>query len=400
MDEAISELVRLRDPVGVLSVYVDIDPGAEAHPRPTWQIELDNGITGIEHALRAEGDRGRKAAFSERLRALEPELAGLVDPRAFGRGRTLFAAVGSGAIRKFALQTPLPTNATFGGLAHVIPLLRVDDGLPRAIVLVGHDRVRVLEAALGSVRELESLDVEAVVYDHAERKGPVASNPLRRQKAVAQRERWEKHVEADHHRRLSRVSAHLSRLAHERGWKLGVVAGDPRGANQVVAALEAAHVLTEVDDRDLVDVSPARAQEELDPLLKTAADRRNLWLAERARDAAAAGGPGAAGLASVVAALEQGLVEELVLDGERQMEGGITADGRLAPAEAGISVDPQFADRLVAGAVTTAAGVSVVGGAIAAALADVDGVAAILRTAGAGRKPLLGSEQAHEQRDG
>ncbi|HVM57288.1 MAG TPA: VLRF1 family aeRF1-type release factor [Gaiellaceae bacterium] len=379
MDASVAELARMHDEVGVLSIYVGIDPAAEASAEPEWRIRVDNDLRAIRARVVDEHDHGRRVAVEARLAALAPAVDRLADPTAPGRGRALFAGVASGEVRTVGLQAGLPSEATLGPLAHVTPLLRADDGHPRGLVLAGRDAVRVLEARAGRAEELAAYDVESVVWDHAEKKGPVASNPGRGQKSITQRERWDRHLEADHHRRLTAAAAGLRRLAAERGWELAVLAGDPRGTEPLREALAAAGVEVEPVERDLIDLEPAHALAHVSPALEAAAARRDLALVQHARDAAAAGGRGAAGLEDVLAALELGLVERLLLDGDREPAGAVTADGRLVAAGEGLPADPQFADRLVLRAVETAARPTVVGGAAAAALADAGGVAAILR---------------------
>ena len=376
---SVGELLGMRDEVGMLSIYVGIDPAAQASAEPEWRIRVDNDLRAIRARVREEHDHRRRAAVEARLAALAPAIDELADPTAPGRGRALFAGIASGDVHTLSLQAELPSEATLGPLAHVIPLLRVDDGHPRGLVLVGRDTVRVLEARGGSAEELAAYDVEPVVWDRAEKKGPVASNPLRAQKSVAQRERWERHLEADHHRRMKATAAGLRRLAAERGWELAALAGDPRATEQLRVVLTAAGVEIESLERDLIELEPMHALAQLSPVLEAATARRDLALVQQARDAAAAGGRGAAGLESVLAALDQGLVERLLLDGDRDHARALTVDGRLVADETELTPDPQFADRLVLRAIETAARPTVVGGAAAAALADADGIAAILR---------------------
>lgn len=341
----IEDVFRLRDPLGVLSVYVGVDPHAESH-RPPWQIQLDNDVRAIRQHVRAGRDHAYRVAVEERLTALESALERLVDPTAPGRGRALFAAVGSGETHMFSLQEELPTRAVLGELAHVLPLLRADDGRPRVLVLLGRDAVRVLESRAGRVDELRAFDVEPVVSDRAEQKR-------------------ERHVEADHHRRLAAAASQIERLADARGWELGVVCGDPRGAELLADTLDRAGVPVEPVDRDLVDRSPAHALAELSPALAALAAERDLALAHAALDAAAAGGRGAAGLTPVLAALDASRVDHLVIDGERV--------GALDPG------DPELAERVAQHAHDTGARITAVSGDAAAALAPVNGVAAILR---------------------
>jgi len=365
----IDDLLRLRDDVGVLSFYVGIDPALEARPRPPWQIQLEKDTRAIRKRLRAEHRHARRVAVEERLTALGPVLAELVDSSGSGRGRALFAGVASGEMQSFNLQVELGTEAILADVPHVFPLLRAGDGRPRAVVLLGRDSVRVIEARLGRAQELRKLDVEAVVYDRAEKKGPAASNPFRGQKSVAQRERWARHVEADHRRRLAAAAEEIGRLVRARGWTLGVVAGDPRGARLLAETLERAGVPAELVDRDLVDATPAHALAELAPVLAAAAERRDAALVRSAIDAAAAGGHGASGLKDVLAALEASRVERLLLDGDRPPTGPVDSDGPR---------DPLFADRLVLRAHDTGARVTVVGGEASAAF-ERAGVAALLR---------------------
>jgi Bacterial archaeo-eukaryotic release factor family 10 len=378
--QLIGELLNLRDPVGVLSVYVGMDPAAEAHPRSAWQIRVDNDLRAIRRRLRVKGDHADRRTFEERLAALAPALAEMSDAATSGRGRALFAGIRSGVVHRFTVQTGFPTEASLGEIAHVIPLLRADDGHPRVIILVGRDTVRVLEARLGRADELRAFDVEPIVYDGAERKGPTASNRLRGQKVSTQRERWERHVEADHRRRLAGVGHRVARLAARRRWELGVVAGDPRTAEALVAILGDAGVESGLIELDIVGLSPTRAVEELAPVLDAAASRRNLALVKRARDGAAGGGRGAVGLDAVLERLEEGLVERLLLDGERPLRGAVARGGGLVVAGREHPPDPQFGDRLVVRAFETGARTFVLTGAAAAALADVEGVAAVLRS--------------------
>jgi len=379
-DPLIRDLLNLRDDVGVLSVYVGVDPAAEAHPRSAWQIRVDNDLRAIHRRVRMEGDHADWRALEKRLAALAPALAEMSDAAASGRGRALFAGIRSGVVHRFAVQTAFPTEASLGEIAHVIPLLHADDGHPRVMILVGRDRVRVLEARLGRADELRAFDVEPIVYEGAERKGPTAPNPLRAQKVSTQRERWQRHVEADHRRRLARVGDRVARLAAQRRWELGVVAGDPRAAEALLEILGNAGVESGLIERDIAELSPARAMEELTPVLDAGASRCNLALVKRARDGAAGGGRGAVGLEAVLGRLGEGLVERLLLDGERPLRGAVTDGGGLVVAGSEDPPDRQFADRLAVRAFETGARTSVVTGAAAAALADVDGVAAILRS--------------------
>ena len=144
LDASIDDLLRLHDELGVLSITVGVEQEARRQPHP-WEIQLDNDLRALRTQLRADDDRARRMAVEERLDALAPALADLVDAAEEGRGRALYAGVASGEVRTFRLQVALPTEVVLGEIAHVVPLLRVDDGRVRVIVLVGYDAIRVIE---------------------------------------------------------------------------------------------------------------------------------------------------------------------------------------------------------------------------------------------------------------
>ena len=386
-DPLVASLVHLQDAVGVLSVYVGVDPRTEATARPPWAISLDRELEALRTKLREEGPHERWVAFDRRLRELAPALARAVDATEHGRGRGLFAAVGSGEVHSIAAQTALPTGATLGEVAHVLPLLAADEGAPMGLVLVGRDIVRALETRLGAIVELVSFDVEPSVADGPERKGPAASNPLRALHVVSQRERYERHVEAGHRGLLEKAAEAVSGLAVERGWELAVVAGDPRGGRPLTEELRRHGVESELVDRDLEELRPAQALEELAPILASLRRRRDLGLVRRARDAALSGGRGALGLADTLTALAEGRVDRLLLDGSRDVVGAVGPGGELLPAGvvppgvtgSELRSEPLLADRAALRALESGARVTVVDGEAALALADADGVAALLR---------------------
>ena len=386
LDAFLSDVARLHDDVGVLSVYVGIDPSAEATAKPSWEIALDGDLHALRAKLRVEGRHDEWVAFDERLRELAPALSWAVDATEHGRGRALFATIGPGKIHTIALQTRLPTSATLGRVPHLLPLLAADEGHPIGMVVLGRNVVRALDARLGSVTKLGAFDVEAVVSDGAERKGPAAANPLRGQQTVAQRDRYERHVEVEHHRRLKRAAGLVSQLAGERGWELAVVAGDPRGAHTLVDSLALRGVEAQLVDRDLEALTLAQLHRELAPSLAALRRGRDLALIQRIQDAARSGGNGATGLADVMAVLEEGRVDTLVLDSARPLVGTVDPDGRLLPpgvvppgcAGDELRSEPLVADSIAVRALHSGARVTVVHGDVAE-LAEADGVAALLR---------------------
>ncbi|MCS7007989.1 MAG: hypothetical protein NZL88_10590, partial [Gaiellaceae bacterium] len=117
------EIGRLRDPLGVLSVYVDADPHEQAAARPSWVVAVENGLREVREQVKANGDHARWRAVFDRLDALGPEIAALVDARRPGRGRALFATVAGGEQRTVVLQVPLESRVVLDEVPHLVPLV-------------------------------------------------------------------------------------------------------------------------------------------------------------------------------------------------------------------------------------------------------------------------------------
>jgi hypothetical protein len=109
---------------------------------------------------------------------------------------------------------------------------------------------------------------------------------------------------------------------------------------------------------------------------------RNVDLSRRVRAAALGAQRGALGLSEVVAALNEGRVEQVIYDSARRYTGGIGPDGSLfADGERlGLGTEePRLLERIVERALDTGARVAPLEGPAARRLADADGIAALLR---------------------
>jgi hypothetical protein len=381
-------LARLRDPLGYLSVYVDADPHEKNAQRTPWAIGVENGLREVRERVKEEGPRERWTAVERRLSELQPALADLVDPAAHGRGRALFAAIGASDVHQVALQAPLVTRVVLEDTAFIAPLVAaLDEGRPAGIVTVSLPTVRVLEHRLGVTSEVVTLSVDPDTSDWREMKGPAAANPARGQQSAPQRDRFERRLEEHRVRLLEAAGTRLGQIAAERRWDRLVVAGDPHLGKIVTEHVQLGNGDVVLVGRTLEDLTPAELGAELAHELEAAHRRRELALVERARDSALGGGHGAVGLADVLTSLAEGRVAHLLYDAGLELEGVRTPDGLLAPkgvVPPGVDPDslepePNLAERMVEAALATDADVSPLEGEAAEALAETDGVAALLR---------------------
>jgi hypothetical protein len=381
-DDTLQELARRTDRLGVLSVYAHADP-ARDHGLEGLAIDLRNRYRELLRRIADadSGDRGRELAAA--LERLQPEVEALAHPTGSGRGRILFAALDADWTLRLDSALPVPNRVVLDDNPFIHPLLEMlDEGQPTGVVLVSPEDGRLLDWRLGRLRLLGRLDREYVQAPH-ERAGQIGGgpagqfhSPMREQRQARERDLAQ--------RFLADVVAAAVQLADERRWGRFLVSGGERWTEQVAAAFPerfADHVIRDprvlggLDDAALAAAVTERLAEE-----HAAQERR---LVERVRDTALARG-GALGLSEVTAALNSGRVAHLVYDPEVRYTGSVGADGALyaqdevGPAGSG-TPEPRLTERLVERALATGARVTPVEGAARGALAEAQGIAALLR---------------------
>ncbi len=387
---ALFEVASLRDPVGILSVYVDGRPELPPGREPVAAPALREGLAAVLAREAVEGPRERAAAIEARVEKLEPTLASLVDPAAPGKGRVLFATVAGGEIRRLALELPLPNRVVMAETAHLRPLAAaLDAGHPAGIAVVSRENVRVLECRLGETEDVARFAVEPTTDQWRMMKGPAASGSWMAQQSASQEDRYARRKAQRRSSQLVSLGSDLHALAENHGWDRLLLVGDDRLTSSFGDRLpkqDHLHVLRiQATPGDWVPA--AELGRELIPHLEDARERHDLERIQRAGDAARSGGLGVVGLADTLDALDEGRVHQLLLDGERDWQGVEAPDGRLFPTGVrppGVSSgelrpEPLLADRMIERGLKTDATVSLVSGPAAEALAACDGVAAILR---------------------
>ncbi|HSI97069.1 MAG TPA: VLRF1 family aeRF1-type release factor [Gaiellaceae bacterium] len=382
------EVVRLRDPYGVLSVYVDADPREQASSRPAWIVAAENGLSEVRERVKSDGDRPRWTAVFERLERLEAELATLLDPRQPGRGRALFATIDGGAVHRVSVQVPLENHVSLDEAAYLIPLLvALDRGRPAGLVVVSQAAAVALEQHLGVVRELTTIALEPDTSDWREMKGPAAANPALAQHGAPQRDLFDRRLGEHRGRLLEGAATRLVELAAQRSWDRVVVAGDGRLGPPLAEAFGAYETDVSVVDRTLHGISPSEIGAALAGELDEANRRREDRLVARARNAALSGGAGALGLADVLTALADGRVDRLLVAEGREYRGMRSSDGILVPegvvppgvAAHELAPVPSLTTHMIEQALAIDARVTPLSATGAAALAEHDGIAALLR---------------------
>ena len=365
-DAVLLDLLRMEDPLGVLSVFVEM-PADGADRRA--EIEIKNKLAHLEHRAGGNGSLLRAEALRSTLALVTPALERLLDPGATGRGGAVFATLSGPEIITLVTPMPLASRVVLDSRPFVRPLLELlDEGEPAGVVLTSAREVEVLDWRLGALRRLTRVTREPE-EEHGQ-----ATTP-HDQRARRERDRQLRWIEE--------VAADVFRLAGEHGWERLLISGDERLTGPLVGALPVylrANAL--LDARRLHEHDqPALAAAIAERLGQDRAGR-NARLSRRVRAAALGAQRGALGLSEVVAALNEGRAEHVIYDSALRYSGAVAPDGSLLAAGEAPGLgkeEPRLLERILERAFHTGARVTPVDGSAADNLADAGGIAALLR---------------------
>jgi hypothetical protein len=379
-ESAIQSLARLRDPIGVLSIYACATPDRQANERPPWTIAIEHELDRLEEQVKAEGPRERWVALSARLDAIRPELPALLDPQRPGRGFAIFAPVSDGAVSDLAIQFPFPDRVVLSDAPYVGPLVTAfDESRPSGVAVVDRHGVRVLEWVAGHAEDVAMFFFdESQAEDWRTKTGPPPAQPGYSRRSASNRESFEQRMDDNRNRYLRSVADRVDGVVASRGWDRLVLCTDER----LHVFEEALQSQVEIIHSEIHfgDVPASQVADAVTPLIERSQRTREVEFVELAVDRAAAGGRGSAGLRDTIVALNFGQVDRLLIDPRRTFTGYRATDGLLSiEPEDGFEPEPDLGERMVELALFTKASVTPVEDEAAERLAPVDGVAAILR---------------------
>jgi hypothetical protein len=386
-EDRILDLISLTDPVGVISVYVGI-----THDRtgstPGWEIAVRNQLRDLVQRAREERPHEEWTAVEERVDSLERDLERLLDASRSGLGRALFAPVGSDRVETIALQIPFRDRAILDRNPYVRPLVAaVDEGRPAGIVALSKRGIRVLEWNLGVAEELDREEFSVGGRDWKEKSGPAPAQPQDGRHGGHRRDEFEQRLAENRNRFLRDQARAVADVAAERGWDRLIVAGDGRLSNTFSEALHpAGGEQLQVTDHSWDEAAPNEVAEQAWDVFRGLRRDRARYLIEAVRDRALSGNAGALGLGEVLASLNEGRVDHLLVDAEGQLEGWRSPDGYLYATDerpqaeaAQLTEEPYLIERMIERAVQTKATVTPVEAEVVELLREHGGVGAILR---------------------
>ncbi|MDX6608491.1 MAG: hypothetical protein QOF85_416 [Solirubrobacterales bacterium] len=369
------ELLEWQPPLGVLSVYLRIDP---ADRSGAWRTELRNGLAEAlqsadtaEHeirvALRATAARVAERFSEEQLHSLP-------------RGEVGFIEIARETAAERWWSTHLaprsPSSVYLAGRPVLVPFLRLAvRSSPRGVALVSAERMRLLQWEPGHLEEVNSWELTLLSGDWRERKAPVSPDPARAQGAsAAGRDQFGERLSENRHRFIKECGRLSSQISVEREWKEIIAFSPPQYVDYFRAGFHSTpSELVFGGEVDLIAEPAGQLLEIVEEAVQRRDAEQDRRLVERALEEARGGARGVARAGETLAALEESRVEHLIVDDARGsplpvIGVGVAEDGERAGLEP-----------LVRRALATAARVTPVSGDAADLLTPTDGVAALLR---------------------
>lgn len=382
--QRISELRDLIDqePGGpVLSAFCRTDPRDPANKgeSPGWHIALKNGLRA------AVAGTGGDHADEQAIRKLSTEAERrLSEISASERGRSvaLFLSADGSIDALHTFQIPVREDfVSLDGGPVIWPMVDVlDRGRRTGLVLLSHDRVRLLEWSDGHVEELETSTFDLERGDWREyRGGSARGSQGRGQQSVTHTSSYDDRVDEWRTRFVKAAGKAIAESSADLGFERLLIAADGDLGDEFAEAMPAGvrDLVAEVVPADLIDLSTAEAAQHLDPHLREAWRLRVNRIADQAEERIQAGHRAAGGVDETLFALAQGRVEHLLVDPYlKAEEETLSVGSRQAIEDAG---EPSVQEALVELAIRTDARVSSASVDEVPALAEHGGVLALLR---------------------
>jgi hypothetical protein len=356
--EEARRLAEWRPPLGVVSVYLRIDPDDRGGG---WKTALANNISSVQQraaeldhdaavALRSTCDRVLER-FTNYERSLPRAEIGFIE---------VAAKNGQGSWWSSHVPPATPPTASFDPGPVVAPLVcLLGRGVGRGAVLLSGERVKLMEWAPGHLEEVESWELRTFSRDWRERKAQRVADPARGQAISSSgRDQFDERLEENRRRFLGECGRLAVRRAAEMGWRTLLLFGSAEHGREFRQDVSPNGLRIEHGaETDLIGEPSGMVEAPIAEAAERIEAAREGDLVTRALEAARGGKRGSVGVQDTEAALAEARVETLVLD---------CAASRDREA-------------MVRSALESGARVAAVSGEAAERLADVEGVAALLR---------------------
>lgn len=334
--ESLRELSEWRPPLGVVSVYADIDP---ADRGGGWRISLRNGLRdAVEEAGR--GGHDRDVAARSTGRRIEEWADGVTEAP---RGIALFAEISEngGEERLLTTNAGSPRAGVFhGARPWLAPLVEMAEaGSPAGVAVLSAERIRLLDWRQGHVEELENWILELNLDDWRERKAQRPPDPAGGQSVSSSgRDQHDQRMTANRERFVADAGKLARDAASARDWRELIVFGDSRYAGRFIDGVGDQLSVRHADDADLVSLPDSELASRLSSLMPALRAERERALVAKLDEFVFAEGRATLSRTETMQALEQGRVDHLLYvagldtaETEQMLELAIATAAKITP---------------------------------------------------------------------
>ncbi len=370
--ELLRRLVEWRSETGILTVYVDLDPGDRGRP---WRIALREQLHRLEEQTDPHSERRAFGAAAGEILERFPENGAPPE----GRGHVGFIELAEKhptAVWRSMQMAPRRTEVTRSAHPYVRPLVELfAEGPHVGAALVSADRVRLLDWSLGAIRELDGWEITLFDQDWREGKAERAIPGRGTGPSASGHDQFSQRLDANRRRFLHEVARLVAGEQSKRSWQDLLVFGAEDLPRDFAASVGNGAGPVHIFQHDLVSSKESQVAERVEAEVREVNTARAMELVGEIEEAIGAGPGVALGTQETLQALAEGRARHLVFNGEQDFE-------RIAPvnlAYDGGREDLPLGERLVQLAVATDAAVTPVYEEPASKLDSHEGVAALLR---------------------
>ena len=306
----------------ILSVYLDLRqealkdaptgaPGVGDPTRTPGLMTLRDRLREIEDTLLAHGSHAE--SFQADLVRINEYVQS--DEARSAQGVAIFACSALGLWETLTTGVPFETHVSAGPTADLFQLARLLDDYESAVVaLFDTNTARLFVMRRGSLAERGKLDEPA-------------SEHKRHKQGGQSQARYQRHVDEQDERFAKELGEALERLVRRESAKRVVLAGNERAINALRAVMSK-QLESLVEDVEHLQIIASREQLEADvlPVLERAEELGSRDVADRVIEGVRSGQLGVAGLERTMQALENGQVDELVIDETAEIDEELRAE--------------------------------------------------------------------------
>ncbi len=365
-------LIEWRSDTGILTVYVDLDPGDRGRP---WRISLREQLRELEGQTDPHAERRAFDAAAGEILERFPENGAPPE----GRGQVGFIELAEKhptTIWRSMQMAPRRTEVTRSARPYVRPLVELfAEGPHVGAVLVSADRVRLLDWSLGAIRELDDWEITLFDQDWREGKAERAIPGRGTGSSASGHDQFSQRLDANRRRFLHDIAGLVAREQAERSWQHLLVFGVEDLPREFSASVGNGTGAVHTVQHDLVSSKESQVADRVEAEVREVNTARAMELVGEVEEAIGAAPGAALGTQETLQALAEGRVRHLVFDAQQDFE-------RIPPVDLAYDdgrEDLPVGEHLVQLAVATDAAVTPVYEESATKLDSHEGVAALLR---------------------